>query len=91
MKTLTLAAAALGAAFFMSACSVLQPAADVIARGIDEACERGTTPLAMEARKATVASINAATNVGNHTPSDCDSDGLPDFAIDASGLPVSGS
>ncbi len=84
-------AAALGAAFLMSACSYLQPAADVVATVIDEACERGMDPLAMEARRATVASINAATNVGNHTPSDCDSDGEPDFAIDPGGIPVPAS
>lgn len=91
MRKTVLAMAALGAAFFMSACAILQPAADVIARGIDEACERGMDPLALEARKATVASINAATVIGNHTPSDCDSDGLPDFEIDASGAPVPAS
>ena len=83
--------AALMAAFLMSGCGVLQPAADVIARGIDEACEIGLDPLALEARRATVASINAATVVGNHTPSDCDSDGLPDFAIDTDGIPVPAS
>ena len=90
MRNLTIPAA-LMAALFMSACSYLQPAADVIARGIDEACERGMDPLAMEARRATVASINSATTVGNHTASDCDSDGLPDFEIDAGGAPLPGS
>ena len=69
MRNLTIPAA-LMAAFLMSACSYLQPAADVIARGIDEACERGMDPLAMEARRATVAAINSATTVGNHTASD---------------------
>lgn len=87
--------AALGAAFLMSACGVLQqvtePATHVIARGIDEACADGITPLAIEARKATVAAINAKTTVGNHTPSDCDGDGEPDFPIDASGAPVPAS
>ena len=83
--------AALMAAFLMSGCGVLQPAAEVIARGIDEACERGLEPLGLEARRAAVASINAATVVGNHTPSDCDGDGLPDFAIDAGGAPVPAS
>lgn len=90
MKSLTVPAA-LMASFFMSGCGLLQPAAEVIARGIDEACERGLDPLALEARRATVASINAATVVGNHTPSDCDGDGLPDFAIDAGGAPVPAS
>jgi hypothetical protein len=84
-----LAAMATLAALFLPACSFLQPAADVIARGIDEACERGMDPLAMEARRATVASINRATTAGNHTPSDCDNDGLPDFNIDANGIPLS--
>lgn len=87
-----LAMAALGAVFFMSGCAVfdrvIDPAASVVARGIDEACEHGTTPLAIEARRDIVAEINGRTTVGNHTPSDCDNDGLPDFEIDADGVPV---
>lgn len=61
---------------------------DGIARGIDKACEHGTTPPAIEARRDIVAEINGRTTIGNHTPSDCDNDGLPDFEIDASGAPV---
>ena len=87
MRYLTLIIAALA----LTACTFLEPATSVIARGIDEACERGMDPLALEARKATVAQINAATMVGNHTPSDCDSDGMPDFAIDADGIPLPAS
>ena len=90
-----LAVAALGAAFFVSGCAVLdrvvEPAAGVVARGIDKACEHGMTPLAIEARRDIVAEINGRTTIGNHTPSDCDNDGLPDFEIDASGLPVPAS
>ena len=67
-------------AALLSGCAAFQPAADVIARGIDEACQRGMDPLAMEARRATVAGINAATTVGNHTPSDCDSASYPVIA-----------
>ncbi len=92
MSKLTLATAVLGAAFFVSGCAlfdrVVEPAAGLVARGIDKACEQGTTPLAIEARREIVAEINGKTTIGNHTPSDCDSDGLPDFEIDASGTPV---
>lgn len=94
MRNLKLATATLGVAFFLTGCAlfdqVVEPAAGAIARGIDEACTRGLTPLAIEARKEIVAEINARTAVGNHTPSDCDSDGLPDFAIDSDGTPVPG-
>ena len=80
------------AAVMTSGCAavdqVVEPAAGAVARGIDEACARGTTLLAIEARKGVVAEINSRTEVGNHTPSDCDGDGLPDFAIDAEGMPV---
>lgn len=92
MQKMMVLAAALGAAVFMSGCAiferVVEPATAVTARGIDEACARGTSPLGVEARREIVAAINAKTNIGNHTPSDCDSDGLPDFAIDADGIPV---
>ena len=59
-----------------------------IARGVDEACERGMSPLAIEGRKEAVREINSRTVTGNHTPSDCDSDGEPDFAMDANGVPL---
>ena len=92
MRHLRILAAASMAAFFVSGCAlferVVEPATDVVARGIDEACERGNSPLGIEARREVVAAINAKTVTGNHTPSDCDSDGLPDFAIDANGIPV---
>ncbi len=95
MNILTSAAVALGAAFFTSGCAVLdrvvEPATSAVARGIDEACARGTSPLGVEARREIVAAINARTTVGNHTASDCDSDGLPDFEIDPAGLPVPAS
>ena len=95
MRHLTLAMAALGAAFFVSGCAVfervVEPATGAVARGIDEACVRGTSPLGVEARREIVAAINAQTTIGNHTPSDCDSDGLPDFEIDAGGIPVPAS
>ena len=95
MRTITLVSAALGAAFFMSGCAlfdrVIEPATGAVARGIDRACTEGTSPLGVEARREIVAAINAKTMVGNHTPSDCDSDGLPDFEIDADGIPVPAS
>lgn len=69
-------------------CTVVDTGTEVIARGIDEACQRGMDPLAMETRKTLVREINEKTVTGNHTPSDCDNDGLPDFDIDADGLPV---
>jgi hypothetical protein len=72
----------------LGGCAARDAGLDAIARGIDEACERGMSSLAMEARKQAVKDINERTHVGNHTASDCDSDGLPDFAIDAGGLPV---
>ena len=83
-------AAAISAAFFMTGCAALESAAGVVAKAIDEGCERGLDPLALEARRATVASINERTMVGNHTPSDCDGDGKPDFEIDADGMPIAG-
>lgn len=67
------------------------PAFDVLATGIDKACADGLSPLAIEARKQAVAAINERTTVGNHTASDCDSDGLPDFDVDADGMPVMAS
>ena len=79
----------------MSGCAVfdrvIEPAVGAVARGIDKACEQGTTPLAIEARRDIVGEINSRTTIGNHTPSDCDHDGLPDFEIDADGLPVPAS
>lgn len=62
-------------------------ATDVIARAIDKGCEHGMTPTGLEGRKAAVEDINSKTETGNHTPSDCDSDGLPDFEIDEDGIP----
>ena len=67
---------------------VLEPATGAVARGIDRACSEGTSTLGVEARREIVAAVNAKTTVGNHTPSDCDGDGLPDFEIDADGIPV---
>ena len=79
----------------MSGCAVIEgvvePATGAVARGIDRACREGRSPLGIEARREIVAAINAETTVGNHTPSDCDGDGLPDFEIDADGLPVPSS
>lgn len=78
--------------FALSGCAVydavVQPTAGVIAKAIDHACESGTTPLAMQARRSFVAEINSKTTVGNHTPTDCDDDGLSDFEIDANGMPL---
>ncbi len=92
MKTVIVKAAALAlAATLLGACGiekVLEPAADVTARIIDEGCESGTSDFALEGRKEFVAEVNSRTEVGNYTPSDCDSDGLPDFEIDANGMPV---
>lgn len=89
MKKFLVAVAAIA---LLSGCGVKEKVVDTsttaIAKGIDEACERGMSPLGIEARKTIVDEINAKTNVGNHTPSDCDSDGLPDFAIDNDGLVV---
>ncbi len=86
------AAAGALAAILIGGCAMLtpvvEPATDVVARGIDEACARGASPLGVEARRELVAAINSKTEVGNHTPSDCDGDGLPDFDIDADGKPV---
>lgn len=80
------------AALSLSGCAVYdavaEPTAGVIAKGIDRACESGTGLLAMEARKAFVAEINSKTVVGNHTPTDCDNDGVSDFNIDANGMPL---
>lgn len=59
-----------------------------LARGVDEACERGMGTLAMEARMRAVDEINSRTTTGNWTPSDCDGDGAPDFAIGADGMVV---
>ena len=81
-------ALALMGIFMLAGCELADTGTDVLARGIDEACERGMTPLGIEGRKQIVAEINAKTMVGNHTPSDCDSDGMPDFAIDANGIPI---
>lgn len=79
----------IGAAVFsFTACEVRETVLDVTARGIDEACEEGMSSLAIEGRKQVVRDINSRTVVGNHTPSDCDSDGLPDFEIDANGVPL---
>ena len=76
------------AAIALMGCEVVDTGTDVLARGIDEACERGMTTLAIEGRKEIVREINEKTTIGNHTPSDCDSDGLPDFVIDANGIPI---
>lgn len=85
MKSLTLA-------LCLVALTACQEARDTtygtLARGVDEACERGMDPLAIEARKRLVEQINSRTVVGNWTASDCDSDGLPDFDIGPDGLPL---
>ena len=75
-------------ALALAGCEVTDTGTDVLARGIDEACERGMSSLAIEARKALVAEVNGKTTIGNHTPSDCDNDGMPDFEIDSDGIPV---
>ena len=80
------------AAATLSACQVAEQAIDVstgaLATGIDAACQGGMTPLAVEARRELVREINEKTTIGNHTPSDCDNDGVPDFNIDANGIPI---
>ena len=80
------------AALALSGCAVydavVEPTAGVIAKGIDRACESGNSLLAMEARRGLVAEINSKTQIANHTPTDCDGDGLPDFNIDANGQPL---
>lgn len=96
LKTMFSAAAKvclpLGFLLVLPACEITGQAVDwstgALATAIDEACERGMTPLAIEGRKGLVAEINEKTSTGNHTPSDCDNDGLPDFAIDENGIPV---
>lgn len=56
------------------------------AKVVDEGCALGA--LGMAARVDAVREINARTTNGNYTASDCDSDGQPDFDIDANGQPV---
>ena len=75
-------------AFALSACG--GPVSQTLARGIDETCQRfNANPLvAMPSRMQAVGSINAFTTVGNYTAADCDSDGMPDFDIDANGQPL---
>lgn len=55
---------------------------------VDRACANGMSALAVEARKDLVDEINSKTTVGNHTPSDCDGDGLGDFPIGPDGMVV---
>ena len=87
MKNLILAAGIL--ALPLIACQEVRDTSyGTLARGVDEACERGMDALAMEARKRAVNEINARTAVGNWTPSDCDSDGTPDFEINPDGSVV---
>lgn len=55
---------------------------------VDRACAGGMTIAAVEARKNLVDEINSKTTVGNHTPSDCDGDGVGDFEIGADGMVI---
>lgn len=88
-KTILFNALALPAlCLLLAACGARDTVLDITARGIDEACARGLGVLAIEARKQVVRDVNARTATGNHTASDCDSDGQPDFAIDANGIPL---
>ncbi|MGI9489295.1 MAG: hypothetical protein ACR2RF_26085 [Geminicoccaceae bacterium] len=76
------------AALALQACG--GPVTQTLAKGVDEACAQfNANPLtALPLRKQTVGSINALTTNGNYTAADCDSDGQPDFEIDANGQPL---
>lgn len=80
------------AAMALIGCDALDAVVDTTtgaaATVVDRACENGMSPAAMEARKDIVDEINSKTTVGNHTPSDCDGDGLGDFEIGPDGMVV---
>lgn len=82
MRYLTLIIAALS----LSACGFLQPgidwSADKVAQGLDWACEQADGPTAMSTRMDLTDAINSQTEVGWHTPTDCNRDGASDFDID---------
>lgn len=65
-------------------------ATQTLARGVDRACEEfNANPLtSLPLRKQAVGAVNLLTTQGNHTASDCDNDGMPDFDIDANGQPI---
>lgn len=76
------------AAAILSACG--GPITQITALAVDEACTQfNANPLlAMPSRMQAVGAINVLTTTGNYTAADCDSDGEPDFAIDANGVPL---
>lgn len=80
------------AALSLGACEALDAVVDTTtgaaATVVDRACASGMTAAALELRKDTVDEINSKTTVGNHTPTDCDADGLPDFEIGPDGMVV---
>ncbi|MGI9507553.1 MAG: hypothetical protein ACR2RE_31325, partial [Geminicoccaceae bacterium] len=87
MRYLTLALLGLGGCY-LAGCG--GPVTQGLARGVDEACERfNLNPaISMPSRMQAVGAINALTTTGNYTAADCDSDGMPDFDIDANGQPL---
>lgn len=76
------------AALALQACG--GPVTQTLARGVDEACAQfnANPMIAMPSRMQSVGAINALTMTGNYTAADCDSDGQPDFEIDANGQPL---
>ena len=80
------------AALALSGCEAFDAVVDTTtgaaATVVDRACAGGMGPTAMALRMDTVDEINAKTTIGNHTPTDCDNDGLPDFEIGPDGMVV---
>lgn len=80
------------AALALSACAAFDTVVDTTtgaaATVVDRACAGGMGIAAIEVRKDIVDEINAKTTVGNHTPSDCDGDGVGDFEIGPDGMVV---
>ena len=89
MRRVTIIAALVAAAAVASGCTERgqELTWGTAATLVDEGCQRGTSELGLAGRKEAVAQINARTEQGNWTASDCDKDGQPDFAIDSDGMP----
>lgn len=76
----------------LMACDALDAVVDTTsgaaATVVDRACSGGMSLAAIEARKDLVDEINSKTTIGNHTPTDCDNDGMPDFEIGSDGMVI---
>lgn len=80
------------AALALSGCEALDAVVDTTtgaaATVVDRSCASGMGIAAIEVRKDLVDEINSKTTIGNHTPSDCDGDGVSDFQIGPDGMVV---